>query len=177
MAALDAPPLRQGLPHHRPDLRGFGDTDAPPSATSYTVLHIVGDLVALLDALGLEQVFLVGHDWGTIIAWWFCLLRPDRIKALVNTSMVFQPRNPVVKPVEGFRDIFVDGFYVCKFQEPGKAEADSTDTVTLMKTFLSSRDPKPPVIPKEIDMDVFIARKKKHVETEICISIGFGFLS
>ncbi|KAG8387216.1 hypothetical protein BUALT_Bualt03G0230200 [Buddleja alternifolia] len=105
-----------------PDLRGYGDTDAPPSATSYTVLHIVGDLVALLDALGLEKVFLVGHDWGAIIAWWFCMLRPDRIKAL----------------------------------EPGEAEAAfaSTDTASVIKTFLSSRDPKPPVIPQEIAMNV-----------------------
>lgn len=99
-----------------PDLRGYGDTDAPPSSTSYTVLHIVGDLVALLDALGLEQVFLVGHDWGAIMAWSFCLLRPDRIKALVNTSVIFMPRNPFVKTIQGFRDQLGDGFYMCRFQ-------------------------------------------------------------
>lgn len=39
-----------------PDLRGYGDTDAPPSPSSYTVFHIVGDLIALLDTLGLDQV-------------------------------------------------------------------------------------------------------------------------
>lgn len=39
-----------------PDLRGFGDTDVPPSVSSYTILHIVGDLVALIDALGQDQV-------------------------------------------------------------------------------------------------------------------------
>ncbi|XP_058084062.1 uncharacterized protein LOC131231776 isoform X2 [Magnolia sinica] len=38
-----------------PDLRGFGDTDAPPSAASYTVYHIVGDLIALIDLLGQDQ--------------------------------------------------------------------------------------------------------------------------
>ncbi|KAI3457741.1 hypothetical protein Pfo_014404 [Paulownia fortunei] len=139
-----------------PDLRGYGDTDAPPSATSYTVLHIVGDLVALLDALGLEQVFLVGHDWGAIIAWWFCLLRPDRIKALVNSSVVFFPRNPLVKTIQGYRDLLGDGFYMCRFQEPGKAEAAfaSTDTATVIRTFLSTRDPKPPCIPEEIGLEV-----------------------
>ena len=56
-----------------PDLRGYGDSDSPPSHESYTLLHIVGDLVGLLDSLGVDQVFLVGHDWGAIIAWWMCV--------------------------------------------------------------------------------------------------------
>ncbi|KAJ4966130.1 hypothetical protein NE237_017979 [Protea cynaroides] len=38
-----------------PDLRGFGDTDAPSSLTNYTVFHIVGDLIALIDLLGQDQ--------------------------------------------------------------------------------------------------------------------------
>ncbi|EYU42746.1 hypothetical protein ABFS82_13G002200 [Erythranthe guttata] len=139
-----------------PDLRGYGDTDAPPSPTSYTVLHIVGDLVALLDALGLDQVFLVGHDWGAIVAWWFCLLRPDRIKALVNTSVAFQPRNPFVKTIQGYRDVLGDGFYMCRFQEAGKAEEAfaSTDTASVIRRFLSGRDPKPPCIPTELSLDI-----------------------
>ena len=50
------------LPEHggyrcvAPDLRGYGGTSAPPEPSSYTVFHIVGDLVALLDALRLPQV-------------------------------------------------------------------------------------------------------------------------
>ena len=99
-----------------PDLRGYGDTDAPPSAASYTVFHIVGDLVGLLDSMGVDQVYLVGHDWGAIIAWTFCQLRPDRIKALVNMSVAYRPRNPNVKPVEGLRALFGDDYYICRFQ-------------------------------------------------------------
>ncbi|GJT29111.1 bifunctional epoxide hydrolase 2-like protein [Tanacetum coccineum] len=45
------------------DLRGFGDTEAPSSPTSYTAFHIVGDLMSLLDLLKLDKVYLVGHDW------------------------------------------------------------------------------------------------------------------
>ncbi|KAG5555113.1 hypothetical protein RHGRI_012592 [Rhododendron griersonianum] len=76
-----------------PDLRGFGDTTGtPPNAAAYTSLHVVGDLVALLYAVAPqdEKVFLVGHDWGAMIAWAFCLYRPDRIKALklrTNSTM------------------------------------------------------------------------------------------
>ena len=99
-----------------PDLRGYGDTDAPPSPEAYTVLHIVGDLVGLMDQLGLDKVFVVGHDWGAIIAWYLCLLRPDRVTALVNMSVAFTPRNPVRKPIESFRAFLGDDYYICRFQ-------------------------------------------------------------
>ncbi|KAK8614534.1 hypothetical protein V6N13_068334 [Hibiscus sabdariffa] len=135
-----------------PDLRGYGDTDAPPSADSYTVLHIVGDLVGLLDSLGVDKVFLVGHDWGAIIAWHFCQLRPDRVNALVNMSVAYRPRHPTVKPVDGMRALFGDEFYICRFQEPGEIEEDfaQIDTANLFKLILGSRNPRPPCIPKEV---------------------------
>ncbi|PIN05777.1 Soluble epoxide hydrolase [Handroanthus impetiginosus] len=137
-----------------PDLRGYGDTDAPSSVDSYTMFHIVGDLVALLDALGLERVFLVGHDWGAIVAWTFCLFRPDRIKALVNTSVVFQPRHPSVKPIDGCRALIGDAFYMCRFQEPGKAEEAfaSAGISAVMRRFLSTRESKPPCFPEDMSL-------------------------
>ncbi|KAL5561423.1 hypothetical protein UlMin_031170 [Ulmus minor] len=134
-----------------PDLRGYGDTDAPPSPASYTAFHIVGDLVGLLDHFGIEQVFLVGHDWGAIIAWYLCLFRPDRIKALVNLSVPFFRRNPQVDFVEGFRALLGDDFYICRFQVPGEGEEDfSSNTVNVFKRVLANRNPSPPIIPKEI---------------------------
>jgi pimeloyl-ACP methyl ester carboxylesterase len=99
-----------------PDLRGYGDTDAPKNVREYTIFHIVGDLVGLIDSLGIDKVFLVGHDWGSTVAWYFCLLRPDRIKALVNMSVVFQPRNPHKSSVQISRELFGDDFYICRIQ-------------------------------------------------------------
>ncbi|EYU46741.1 hypothetical protein ABFS82_04G013500 [Erythranthe guttata] len=135
-----------------PDLRGYGDSDAPPSASSYTAFHIIGDLVGLLDALGLDRVYLVGHDWGAVMAWYLCLLRPDRIKALVNLSVVFHPRNPKRKPVESMRAILGNDYYICRFQEPGEAESEfaRVDTARLIKKFLTSRNPAPLIVPKEV---------------------------
>uniref|UniRef100_A0A1J3HAE7 soluble epoxide hydrolase n=1 Tax=Noccaea caerulescens TaxID=107243 RepID=A0A1J3HAE7_NOCCA len=135
-----------------PDLRGYGDSDAPPSPESYTVFHIVGDLVGLLDSLGVDRVFLVGHDWGAMIAWWLCMIRPDRVKALVNTSVVFHPRSPV-KPVDALRASFGDDFYICRFQERGEIEADfaHVDTKNLISIIFTSRNPRPPCIPKAVD--------------------------
>ncbi|KAG5231724.1 epoxide hydrolase family protein [Salix suchowensis] len=135
-----------------PDLRGYGDTDAPKNSREYTVFHILGDLVGLIDSLGIDKVFLVGHDWGAMVAWYFCMLRPDRIKALVNMSVVFQPRNPHKSVVQISRDLFGDDYYICRFQEPGQAEEDfaQMDTARIIRKFLTSRNPKPPCIPKEV---------------------------
>ncbi|KAJ0808228.1 putative soluble epoxide hydrolase [Helianthus annuus] len=133
-----------------PDLRGFGDTEAPPSSTSYTAFHIVGDLVCLLDSLGLDKVYLVGHDWGAIISWYMCLFRPDRIKALVNMSVVYTPRNPLVKPLDQFRQIFGDDFYICRFQEVGwEEEYAKVDTKRQLAASYFNRNPRAPKLPKE----------------------------
>ena len=47
-----------------PDQRGHGQTDRPAEAAKYTQLHLVGDVIGLLDALGEEQAVVVGHDGG-----------------------------------------------------------------------------------------------------------------
>ncbi|KAJ1412607.1 Epoxide hydrolase-like [Sesbania bispinosa] len=135
-----------------PDLRGYGDTDAPPSPSSYSAFHIVGDLVGLLDALSLDRVFLVGHDWGAAIAWYFALLKPDRVKALVNMSVVFHPRHPTRKPIQSMRVLMGDDYYMCRFQKPGEVEEEfaRAGAARIIKTFLAHRDPHPICVPKEI---------------------------
>jgi len=102
-----------------PDLRGYGDTEAPVPESSYTCFHLVGDMVALIDSLGVEKVFLVGHDLGAIIGWYLCMFRPDRINAYVSLSVPFRPflgRNPQQKTVDGFRALYGDDYYICRFQ-------------------------------------------------------------
>ncbi|GJR91132.1 bifunctional epoxide hydrolase 2-like protein [Tanacetum coccineum] len=133
-----------------PDLRGYGDTEAPSSPTSYTAFHIVGDLVSLLDSLGLDKVYLVGHDWGAIISWYLCLFRPDRIKALVNMSVVYTPRDPLVKPLEKYRKAFGDDFYICRIQEIGwEQEFAKVDTKRQLAASYCNRNPSPPKLPKD----------------------------
>ncbi|KAJ8623239.1 hypothetical protein MRB53_031768 [Persea americana] len=133
-----------------PDLRGYGDTDAPASADGYSILHLVGDLSALIDTLGQQQVFVVGHDWGALVAWYLSVFRPDKVKALVNLSVCYKARHPTVKPTDGLRALLGEDYYICRFQEPGAAESDfaQIDTATLMKKFLTFRDPAPLMIPK-----------------------------
>ena len=81
-----------------PDQRGYGQTDKPPAIEDYTLLHLVGDIVGLLDALGAPTAVIVGHDWGAPVAWHAALLRPDRFRAVVGLSVPFRGAAPRGRP-------------------------------------------------------------------------------
>jgi pimeloyl-ACP methyl ester carboxylesterase len=63
------------------DLRGFGWSDAPPDG--YDKQTMAGDVLAVLDALGLQRVSLVGHDWGAWIGFLACVAAPERFQAFL----------------------------------------------------------------------------------------------
>jgi pimeloyl-ACP methyl ester carboxylesterase len=75
-----------------PDLRGYGPSDRPDEVEKYTILHDIGDIVGLVDALGAEQAVIAGHDIGATIAWQAALLRPDRFRAVIALSPPFRSR-------------------------------------------------------------------------------------
>jgi pimeloyl-ACP methyl ester carboxylesterase len=71
-------------PHARlimPDLRGLGWSEAPRDG--YAKEQLADDVLALLDALGLERVRLVGHDWGGWVGWLLCARAPERLEAFL----------------------------------------------------------------------------------------------
>src|SRR5262245_9133188 len=57
-----------------PDMRGYGQTGRPEAIDQYTLLHLVGDMVGVLDALGADSAVIAGHDWGAPVAWHAALL-------------------------------------------------------------------------------------------------------
>ena len=61
-------------------------------------------------------MFVVGHDWGAIVAWQLCLLRPDLVRALVNLSVVYHPRRPEMSPLQAIRAVCGEDYYMCRFQ-------------------------------------------------------------
>ena len=127
-----------------PDMRGYGQTDAPPASEAYTMLHLVGDMVGLLDALEAPQAAIIGHDWGAAVAWHTALLRPDRVRTLITLSVPYAPRGPAygarggVAPTTIFRQMVGDHFfYQLYFQEPGVAEAEmERDVAQTLRTML-----------------------------------------
>jgi len=106
-----------------PDMRGYGDTESPEAIDQYTLLHLVGDMVGVLDALGVETAVIAGHDWGAPVAWHAALLRPDRFRGVVGLSVPFIPRGQVfTSPKTPATEDAV--FYQEYFQAPGVAEAE-----------------------------------------------------
>src|SRR6266566_5858924 len=106
-----------------PDMRGYGRTDGPDAIDQYTLLHLVGDMVGLLDALGAESAVIAGHDWGAPVAWHAALMRPDRFRGVIGLSVPYRPRGPV-RPTTVMPQSEDAVFYQLYFQTPGVAEAE-----------------------------------------------------
>jgi pimeloyl-ACP methyl ester carboxylesterase len=106
-----------------PDMRGYGRTEAPAEIDRYSMLHLVGDIVGLLDALGAETAVIAGHDWGAPVAWHAALLRPDRFRAVIALSVPYRSRGSV-PPTTAMPRTDSTVFYQLYFQEPGVAEAE-----------------------------------------------------
>lgn len=119
-----------------PDLRGYGDSSQPLSVDEYTMFHVVGDLIALMDALSIERALVVGNDWGATIAWQIALMRPDRVSGVVSFGVPMMTRSPVA-PTQIFPRTKNALFYTLYFQEPGVAERELERDVraTLRKIY------------------------------------------
>ena len=116
------------------DMHGYGQSDRPEAIDQYTLLHLVGDMVGVLDTLGIQQAVIAGHNWGAVVAWYAALLRPDRFHAVIALSLPYLPRSPVA-PTSAMPRRKDSMFYVLYFQEPGVAEAEFERDVrqTLLK--------------------------------------------
>jgi pimeloyl-ACP methyl ester carboxylesterase len=132
-----------------PDQRGYGDTGAPEAIDKYSLLHLVGDVVGLIGALGAKRAIVVGHDWGAPVAWHTALLRPDLVAGVAGLSVPFTPRMPV-SPMAMWREAFGDRFYQVYFQEPGVAERELEADVseTLRRLLIGASGDRPPPAPE-----------------------------
>jgi pimeloyl-ACP methyl ester carboxylesterase len=111
------------------DVRGYGRSSKPVAIDEYRLVRLVADNVGVLDALGESTAVIVGHDWGSPIAWTSALLRPDRFRALATLSVPYASPSPT-RPTDAFRRLGGDEeFYISYFQEPGRAEAEIEEDV------------------------------------------------
>jgi len=65
-----------------PDQRGYNLSDKPNGVKAYTLDKLVADILGLIDALGYQQVNLVGHNWGAMVAWVLAIRHPERLRRL-----------------------------------------------------------------------------------------------
>ncbi|XP_062016965.1 uncharacterized protein LOC133733344 [Rosa rugosa] len=104
-----------------PDYRGYGLSDPPPQPDKATFLDLDNDLLAILDALAIPKVFLIGKDFGAWPAYIFAGLHPERTLGVVTMGVPYMPKSS--RPQ--FINHLPEGFYISRWQEPGgRAEAD-----------------------------------------------------
>ncbi|MDT7555241.1 MAG: hypothetical protein QOI16_3781 [Pseudonocardiales bacterium] len=121
-----------------PDQRGYARSGRPEAIEAYTLLHLVGDALGVLDAVGAERAVVVGHDWGAPVAWHTALLRPDRVQGVVGLSVPLLPRS-ATPPLAGMAKRFGAGYYQLYFQEPGVADAElAADPRATFRRLLSA---------------------------------------
>ena len=102
-----------------PDQRGYGATERPEAVEAYDMEHLTGDLVGLLDHLGIDKAIFVGHDWGGFVVWQMPLRHIDRVAGVVGVNTPHYPRLPA-DPIELFRKRFGDSMYIVQFQDPAR---------------------------------------------------------
>ena len=107
-----------------PDMRGYGASSAPAAIEDYAITDLVGDMVALVAALGETRAAVVGHDWGAMVAWSCALMRPDLFQAVAALSVPFRARHPSTPPLALLRADGRDDFYWFYFNREGVAEAE-----------------------------------------------------
>jgi pimeloyl-ACP methyl ester carboxylesterase len=127
------------------DLRGYGWSDAPPGPDGYLKENMADDVLAVLDELGLEQVKLVGHDWGGWIGFLLCIKAPQRFDRYLALNILHPWTEPramlphlwrfayqwvILTPGLGYR-LHRGGRFVRKIILGGSVKKDVWDEDTL----------------------------------------------
>lgn len=130
-----APLVKAGYRVLAPDLRGYGQTDAPSAVSAYRLEHICNDVLSMLDLLGIGKARVVGHDWGALVGWLLCMDAPHRIDQYVTLSV----GHPAAFARAGF-DQKLRSAYMLWFMVPGLAERSlMAGDFYLMQHFTSDR--------------------------------------
>jgi pimeloyl-ACP methyl ester carboxylesterase len=128
-----------------PDQRGYGASDKPLAVEAYDMVHLTGDLVGLLDAMDVDRAVFVGHDWGGFVVWQMPFHHPGRVAGVVGVNTPHTVRFPV-PPVEMFRNVFGEHFYIVWFQSVDGPEAELEANVDVVLDHMLRRGIDPAAI-------------------------------
>jgi pimeloyl-ACP methyl ester carboxylesterase len=123
-----------------PDQRGYGLSSRPQAVEAYDMEQLTGDMVGLLDHLGIDKAIFCGHDWGGIVVWQMPLRHPDRVAGVIGLNTPFMVR-PAADPIEILRRRFGEDMYIVHFQKPGEADAVLGRDVAKAMNFFMRRPP------------------------------------
>lgn len=102
------------------DFRGYGLSQHPLHPEKETMFDLVPEIEGLLDALNITKAFLVGKDFGAIPGYLAAAVRPERVAAIITLGVPFLLPGPSAVQ----NHLLPKGFYITRWQEPGRAEAD-----------------------------------------------------
>ncbi|KAK1426597.1 hypothetical protein QVD17_15273 [Tagetes erecta] len=113
-----------------PDFRGYGLSDPPAEPEKATFTDMINDTAAILDSLEISKVFVIGKDFGAIVAYPFALQHSDKVVGIITLGLPFMPPGAFTQQF-----VLPEGFYPRRFQEVGRAEADfgRFDVKTVVK--------------------------------------------
>ena len=104
-----------GMRTWAPDQRGYCAGARPPDTAAYRLEHLIGDVIALIDATGHERVHLVGHDWGGGLAWLVAGNHPDRV---ASVTVLATPHPAALSRALRTVDQLRRSWYMAAFQVP-----------------------------------------------------------
>jgi pimeloyl-ACP methyl ester carboxylesterase len=121
-----------------PDMRGYNESDKPKGVDHYEVERLAGDVAGLIGALGRRDAFVVGHDWGGLVAWHFAMLHPHMLKklAILNIPHPVAMLQGLKRPAQ-----MKKSWYIFMFQLPRLPErvAARNDFEFMRRTFRANR--------------------------------------
>jgi len=99
-----------------PDQRGYNTSDKPEGISSYVTDELVADIIGLFDHYKAQEAFVVGHDWGSVVAWQLGIRHSDRVKKIA----VLNVPHPLVflKYVRSHVSQALKSWYIFFFQLP-----------------------------------------------------------
>ena len=69
-----------------PNQRGYSPAARPDGIDAYRIDHLVDDALGLLNALEIDTIHLVGHDWGAVVGWFLAARHPDKLTTFTAVS-------------------------------------------------------------------------------------------
>ncbi len=132
------------------DLRGYNESDKPEGVEAYRMSELLADILGVLDGLGCDRCFLVGHDWGGAIAWQFAYAHPERVEklAILNAPHPAKFAASLQTPEQLLRS-----WYVFAFQVPLLPELclQFADYAAISNAFLAEAVDKRAFTPADLD--------------------------
>lgn len=102
-----------------PDYRGYGLSDIPAQPDKTLFVDLVKDTASILDSLNISKVFVIGKDFGAMVGYTFALFFPEKVAGVITLGV------PFMAPGHSrSHQALPEGFYIRRWQEPGRAEAD-----------------------------------------------------